>query len=211
MNFVKLDRYSRARALQEALLLSRLSSPFIVKYDSHWQEGSELFLAMELADRGDLKALITRWGERPDIYFASDSAVMETRIMRLFVQICQGLEYLHSQLVLHRDIKPANIFLKRDPFNESDYFIKIGDFGVARKMKFSTELATSKVGTSPYMSPEICQSKPYSFSTDVWSLGVCLYEMCVQRRPFLGDNDNEITENIIRGRYQMPKSGDKIR
>jgi NIMA (never in mitosis gene a)-related kinase len=93
-----------------------------------------------------------------------------------------ALDYLHKAKVLHRDLKTSNIFITRDGN------LKLGDFGIAKVLENSIQNAETVVGTPYYMSPEICQNKPYSFKSDLWSLGCILYELCTLKRAFEATN-----------------------
>ena len=79
--------------------------------------------------------------------------------------------------------------------------IKLGDFGIARVLRNTIDVAKSMVGTPYYLSPEIIEGRPYSFKSDVWSLGVMLYEMCALRPPFEGSSMHYLSLQIVRGRY----------
>lgn len=90
---------------------------------------------------------------------------------------------MHSQSILHRDLKTLNIFLTKD--NK----IKIGDLGVAKILdNIEKDFATSKVGTPYYLSPEVCEDRPYNSKSDIWSLGCILYELCTLKHPFEAKN-----------------------
>ena len=94
---------------------------------------------------------------------------------------------------MHRDLKLQNIFL-----NGQDV-IKMGDFGIARVLNSTFEKAKSMVGTPYCLSPEIVDRRPYSFKSDIWSLGVILYEMCALRPPFEADSMHHLCLKIVRG------------
>ena len=79
--------------------------------------------------------------------------------------------------------------------------IKLGDFGIARVLRNTISVAKSMVGTPYYLSPEIIEGRPYSFKSDIWSLGVLLYEMCALRPPFEGSSMHYLSLQIVRGRY----------
>ena len=85
---------------------------------------------------------------------------------------------MHDRKVLHRDLKSQNIFLMKDNS------VKLGDFGIARVLGNTREKAKTMVGTPYYLSPELVESKPYNFKSDIWSLGVVLYELCALKPPF---------------------------
>jgi len=92
--------------------------------------------------------------------------------MNWMIQIFIGIEYIHSMRIIHRDVKASNIFLS------SYEIVKLGDFGISRMLDNCNEAAMTVVGTPFYMSPELCQNKPYTMKTDIWSLGCLLYELC---------------------------------
>ena len=79
---------------------------------------------------------------------------------------------MHSRKVIHRDIKTQNVFLT------SSNTIKVGDFGISKVLESSTQVAMTVVGTPYYMAPEACQSMPYTSKSDIWALGIVIYELC---------------------------------
>jgi NIMA (never in mitosis gene a)-related kinase len=79
--------------------------------------------------------------------------------------------------------------------------IKLGDFGIARVLKHTVDVSRSMVGTPYYLSPEIIEGRPYSFKSDIWSLGVMLYEMCALKPPFEGMNMHFLAMHIVRGKF----------
>uniref|UniRef100_A0A3Q2NPW9 non-specific serine/threonine protein kinase n=1 Tax=Fundulus heteroclitus TaxID=8078 RepID=A0A3Q2NPW9_FUNHE len=142
---------------------------------------------MEYCDGGDLlKKINTQRG----IPFS------EEQIVDWFVQICLGLKHIHDRKVLHRDIKSQNIFLTSGGMK-----VKLGDFGIARILNNTLEMARTCVGTPYYLSPEICESRPYNNKTDIWSLGCVLYELCSLKHPFEGSSLRQLVSKICRGRY----------
>ena len=104
--------------------------------------------------------------------------VSEAKIWKFFIEMVLGLNYLHSNKILHRDIKTINMFLTKDDK------IKIGDLGVAKTLNQTYNMAYTVVGTPYYLSPELCEEKPYNHKSDIWSLGCVLYELCTLRHPF---------------------------
>lgn len=119
----------------------------------------------------------------------------EKLIWKFFIQMCLGLEYLHSKKVLHRDVKTLNMFLTKDDS------IRIGDLGVAKVLTHTANFAKTMVGTPYYLSPELCEEKPYNAKTDVWALGCVLYEIITHRHPFQSTNQGALILKIIRGKY----------
>uniref|UniRef100_A0A452J7C6 non-specific serine/threonine protein kinase n=1 Tax=Gopherus agassizii TaxID=38772 RepID=A0A452J7C6_9SAUR len=118
------------------------------------------------------------------------------QILAWFVQISLGLKHIHDRKVLHRDIKAQNIFL-----SNNGMVAKLGDFGIARMLNNTMELARTCVGTPYYLSPEICENRPYNNKTDIWSLGCVLYELCTLKHPFEGNSLHQLVLNICRGHF----------
>lgn len=141
---------------------------------------------MEYCEGGDLALLLKQQSNRP---------LKEDKIWKIFLQICLGLEYIHSKRILHRDIKTLNIFLTRDEM------VKIGDLGVAKLLHENADFAQTMVGTPFYLSPELCEEKPYNEKSDIWALGCLLYEMCTYKHPFEAANQGSLILKIVRGRY----------
>ncbi|XP_031195092.1 serine/threonine-protein kinase Nek5 isoform X2 [Mastomys coucha] len=170
----------------EVILLARMKHPNIVTFFSSFQENSRLFIVMEYCDGGDLMQRIQR---QRGVLFSED------QILCWFVQISLGLKHIHDRKILHRDIKSQNIFLSKNGM-----VAKLGDFGTARTLNNSMELAQTCAGTPYYLSPEICQNRPYNNKTDIWSLGCVLYELCTLRHPFESDNLPHLVLKICQGR-----------
>ncbi|ELK34135.1 Serine/threonine-protein kinase Nek5 [Myotis davidii] len=118
------------------------------------------------------------------------------KILSWFVQISLGLKHIHDRKILHRDIKTQNIFLSKNGM-----VAKLGDFGIARDLNNSTELAQTCVGTPYYLSPEVCQNKPYNNKADIWSLGCVLYELCTLKHPFEGNNLHQLALKICQAHF----------
>ncbi|XP_066401043.1 serine/threonine-protein kinase Nek5-like isoform X2 [Molothrus aeneus] len=119
------------------------------------------------------------------------------KILSWFVQISLGLKHIHDKKILHRDVKAQNVFL-----SNNGKVAKLGDFGIARQLNSTTEFAHTCVGTPYYLSPEICENRPYNNKTDIWSLGCVLYELCALKHPFQGNSLHELVLKICRGRFQ---------
>ena len=172
----------------EAIILSKLSCKFIVKYyESFIDEDYNLNIIMEYCDSGDLNAYIESKKKQKKL-------LSENEIWYFFIQISLGLAYIHSKNILHRDLKPMNIFLT------NKNHVKIGDLGVAKILRTNSN-AHSCIGTPYYLSPEVCQEKPYNSKSDVWSLGCILYELCTFNKPFFASNPAALILKIINGNY----------
>ena len=117
--------------------------------------------------------------------------------MRWLVQLLLGLNHIHRKAILHRDIKPANVFLSK-----SRKVVRLGDSGIAKKLREDDDLATTVVGTPLYMSPELCQGKPYTYASDIWALGCVAYEMASGgAKAFDAPGWPQLLVKIVRGDY----------
>eukprot|EP00742_Colponemidia_sp_Colp-10_P008843 GILJ01009603.1.p1 GENE.GILJ01009603.1~~GILJ01009603.1.p1 ORF type:complete len:597 (+),score=75.73 GILJ01009603.1:27-1817(+) len=172
-----MDSASRKLCQTEAYLLQTFDHPNIIKYVETFVEQNELFIVMEFAQGGDLSQLIAA-KRQGGTYFD------EREIWKFFYDICGGLKYMHSLRVMHRDIKPANVYI------DQRGVLKLGDLGLARYFSALSEQAFSMVGTPYYMSPEMVNGQPYSFNSDLWSLGCLLYELANLVPPFHGAHLN---------------------
>jgi len=106
-----------------------------------------------------------------------------------------ALKHVHDRKIIHRDLKGQNIFLTKTDL------VKLGDFGIARVLSTTRENAKTMVGTPYYLSPEIINGKAYSFKSDIWSLGVVLYEMCALKPPFDAQSLTFLAMKIVKGQY----------
>src|SRR5882672_4307218 len=183
----RLSRFER-----EAKLLASLNHPNVAAvFGLHEAQGVR-FLAMELVRGRSLTEEIER-------------GLAPTRVLELAAAIADGLAAAHRQRVTHRDLKPDNIMI------DDDGRPKILDFGLAKlgavaaspdaptiRREATTTQAGSLLGTVSYMSPEQAQGRPVDPRSDVFSLGIVLYEMTTGKRPFGGDNSVSILSSIMR-------------
>ena len=142
---------------------------------------------MDYADGGDLSMKIK---EQNGVLFSED------KILDWFTQVCLAIKHIHDRKILHRDIKSQNIFLTKNGE------VKLGDFGIAKCLNQTQDKTQTYVGTPYYLSPEIINSQPYGFKSDIWSLGVLLYEMCALKMPFDASNLPQLYIKIINCNYQ---------
>ena len=168
----------QARFRQEARAIAALQHPNIVEvYDFGEQQGL-MYLVMELLSDGSLRGLMqkhAREGKPWSLMLAVD----------LVQQAAEGLAYAHSQGMIHRDIKPDNMLLRAVSGVPGRYALKITDFGLARMAEGSMMTATgAAMGTPAYMSPEQCQGAHVDHRSDIYALGVVLYEVTTGYLPF---------------------------
>lgn len=170
------------RFYREARAAGSLSHPNIVTIYEAGEFNGRHFIAMEYLEGQSLRTVLDIEGTLPP-----------ERVVEIGKQVCDALAYAHSKSVIHRDIKPDNIHVLPGGRN-----IKITDFGIARIMEEPGITADGQVfGTPSYMSPEQIAGKPLDARTDIFSLGVMLYEMLTGRKPFTGDTVVTITYNIM--------------
>jgi NIMA (never in mitosis gene a)-related kinase 1/4/5 len=117
----------------------------------------------------------------------------EDVIWRYLIQFLKALKYLHEKGICHRDIKAANTFIAEDGS------IKVGDMNVSKTLNKGN--LKTQIGTPYYMSPEIWHNRPYDFSSDIWSLGCLIYELCALQPPFTGDSFPALKRAVTNGRY----------
>lgn len=170
-----------ARFYQEAKAAGRLSHPNIVTIYDVGKSGDVAYIAMEFLEGRELRDVLNE-----------DPLLPISKVLDIVVQVAQGLAYAHEHGIVHRDVKPANIMVVRDGH------VKITDFGIARMASASVRTQTGMVLGSPkYMSPEQVMGKTIDQRSDIFSLGVMLYEMITGQVPFNGENVNAIMYQIL--------------
>ncbi len=177
------------RFKKEALLSASFHHENLVAIYDFIYTNRNYYLVMEHVDGEDLQTIIEHLAPIPPQI-----------AMLIAMGIARGLEYTHTRNIIHRDIKPSNILISYDGN------VKIIDFGIARD-DLSTRLTLTGmiVGTPAYMSPEQANGDVLTNKSDLFSLGVLLYEMVTGIKPFEGTNQSEVLSKIIRGKYINPQ------
>jgi serine/threonine-protein kinase len=174
------DDDHRKRFSIEAKAAARMQHPNIVTVYELGEDRGVPFIAMELLPGVDLEALL-RAGE----------PLLLTEALEVMVQACRGLQFAHDRGIVHRDVKPSNIRVL------DDGTVKIMDFGIAKLGASGITKTGMMVGTVHYMSPEQVRGQPLDGRSDVFSLGVILYELLCRRRPFGGEGATEVLYKIV--------------
>ena len=160
------------RFYTEAQHAAKLSHPNIVNIYDVGREGENYFIVMELVDGATLAEMMDR-----------GTALPEAIAIDFAAQLCNGLAYAHRQGILHRDVKPANVLVTKDDV------VKLSDFGIARAITTQTMTQAGMVmGSVYYISPEQAQGLEVGPESDLYSLGIVLYQMLVGKLPFVGDS-----------------------
>ncbi|KAH7728280.1 NEK/NEK8 protein kinase [Aphelenchoides avenae] len=155
--------------LREALILKKVSHPFVIGFYDAFRSKDSLYLVLEYAEGGSLENFIAE----------QTGPIPETTILRLFTQTVLAVEYLHAKNIMHRDLKPCNVLL-----NRKRTLVKVADFGISKQLGADELFAKTKVGTHSYMPPEIRLGAPYDLKCDIWALGCILYEMIELKQAF---------------------------
>lgn len=187
----RMSTNAKRLAMEECALLSKMNNPNIVAYFGHFMQDGNLSIVMEHANKGDLSALISK---------ANGKKISEETVKDIFYQLLKAVAYIHKRNVLHRDIKAGNIFLTSAP-DSNFYRVMLADFGVSKVLSSDDALTETLAGTPYYLSPELCNSEPYGKKSDIWALGIVLYELMMLTTPFRGKNLQAVSARITRGKF----------
>jgi len=181
-----------AKFQTEARAAGLLTHPNIVVVFDAGEEDGLFFITMELVEGKSLQNLLDAGQMFP-----------LPRVLRIMEQTCSALQFAHDRNIVHRDIKPANLMLTPDDT------VKVTDFGTAKILQFGTVQQTAHVvGTPSYMSPEQIKGKVVDGRSDIFSLGVVLYEMITGEKPFPGQNITTVIYKIVNEEPTAPRDID---
>jgi serine/threonine protein kinase len=164
----------------EARAAGILTHPNIVVVYDAGEEGGTFYITMELVEGRSLQSLIEEHHSFP-----------LPRAIKIIEQASSALDYAHRHNIVHRDVKPANLMIT------SDDTVKITDFGTAKILRFNTTQTAAVIGTPSYMSPEQIKGKTVDGRSDIFALGVILYELVTGEKPFPGKNITTVIYKIV--------------
>lgn len=180
-------------AQKEISILSKLMHRRIVKMIDSFRLNGSIFIILEYANYGTLESMIS--------YFIKCKLQPHSNLLwSILSQVSDALYFLHSRKVIHRDIKPSNILINKFYVRSNEYLeFKICDFSLSTSITNYGEYISDRatVGTPFYMAPEIVSHEKYDATVDVWSLGVCMYEISTLTKPFTGSNREQLYNNIL--------------
>ena len=180
----ELNEMAWHRFQRESDALRHLNHPNIVRFLDAFREGNFEYIVMEYVYGGSLFDRLNREGRLP-----------LAQALDITMRIASALEHAHSKGIIHRDIKPSNAMLT------PDYAPRLADFGVARlNYHYRVTLPHTVIGTTPYLSPEGCLGEAIDARSDIWALGVMLFEMLAGTLPFVGRTDDVIMHPFSKSR-----------
>lgn len=174
------------RFFREAEAAGRLTHPNIVTIYDVGEEPDLSFIAMDYIE-----------GKSLANYLSVDDLLPVPTVYYLLAQVADALDYAHSQHIVHRDIKPSNLL-----YNASDNQIKVADFGIARITDDSCTKTGDILGSPLYMSPEQLKGDSVTGATDIYSLGVSMYQLLTGKFPFSGDSIANLAYQILHKKYK---------
>ena len=189
-----MDKKEKDDVLNESIILAKLDHQNIIKFFEVFESNKPkhmVNIVTEYADGGDLSEKIKEKKNKNNNF-------TESEILDYFTQICLAIKHIHEKKIIHRDLKSGNIFLMKNGL------VKLGDFGIAKRFQKTMDKAKTIIGTPYYFSPEIINGKPYDSKSDIWSLGVLLYEMMTFKMPFNANSLPMLSVKIMRGQYIPP-------
>ncbi len=176
------------RFKNEAKILARLSHPNIAVLYNYLQNGSDYYMVMEYVEGENLDQLAKR-----------NKTIPYQAVVPMIIQALEGLAHAHSKGVLHRDIKPANLMLT------PSHTIKLMDFGIAKMSDQAKLTQVSRViGTLEFLAPELIEGQQPSPASDIYAIGVTMYELLTGKLPFTGKSDYMLMQEIVKEKPVLP-------
>ncbi|KAF9233511.1 kinase-like protein [Melanogaster broomeanus] len=191
-HLIRKEKMLVALAEKNSLVKLGAGHPGIIHLHWTFQDDWSLFFVLDLATNGEMQARVSQMGS------------LSLSCARYYAaQIVDAMEYMHDKDVIHRDLKPENLLL------DSDFRIKITDFGTGKILESAQERANSFVGTAQYVSPELLERNESSKSSDLWSLGCIVFQMIAGKFAFQGLSDYLTWQKIKSLDYTFPDGFDE--
>ena len=179
IKLIGINRYNKVCILNEIKILLINNNEYLLKCYDIFIHNNKLCLITEYIDGGDL-----------DNYIKSNKNLTDDNLVKIFLEICVGINSLHNNNIIHRDIKPANILIGKNGN------IKICDFGISKFLIYN-KVTNTNIGTPYFMSPEQIKEQYYDYKIDVWGIGCVLYYLLFKKYPFEGNNFQQLKNNIL--------------
>uniref|UniRef100_A0A8C8FL72 non-specific serine/threonine protein kinase n=1 Tax=Oncorhynchus tshawytscha TaxID=74940 RepID=A0A8C8FL72_ONCTS len=183
----------RKDVTNEISILSILQHNNIIAYFNHFMDKDTLLIELEYCNGGNLYDKINQ---------QKGKLFTEEVVIWYLYQVASAVAHIHKAGILHRDIKTLNIFLTKTNL------IKLGDYGLAKKLDSQFAMAETCVGTPYYMSPELCQGVKYNFKSDIWAMGCVIFEVLTLTRTFDATNPLNLCVKIVQGNWTMEVNSD---
>ncbi|XP_055839411.1 myosin light chain kinase, smooth muscle-like isoform X1 [Episyrphus balteatus] len=178
----------RQKVKEEISIMQSLQHPKLLQLAASFESPREIVMVMEYITGGELFERVV----------ADDFTLTERDCILFLRQVCEGVDYMHSQSIVHLDLKPENIMCH----TRTSHQIKIIDFGLAQRLNTDSPVRVL-FGTPEFIPPEIISYEPISFQSDMWSVGVVCYVLLSGLSPFMGDTDSDTFSNITRADYDF--------
>jgi len=185
----KITDKERAELENEININSLFNSRFILKIEDSYQNSKQLNIISEYFEGITLKDFLLH-EHKKDRRF-----LKEEIIWKIFIQLSLAIYRIHIKNVIHRNIKTSTVFL------DTKYNLKLTYFKDAYLLKSENDLCKEEIEPKNYMAPEIFKKEGYNTKSDIWSLGVILYEMCTFNKPFDDENQDNLYQKIINAKY----------
>lgn len=189
LKYIRKDEVVRSESvrniIRERRMLEHVNHPFICNLRYSFQDIEYMYLVVDLMTGGDLRFHISR------------KTFTEDAVRFWIAELGCALRYIHGQNIIHRDVKPDNVLL------DADGHVHLTDFNVASDI-IPGKVLTSKSGTLAYLAPEVYAGKGYDVRADWWSLGVLFYECIYNKRPFEGNSENSLSQQIQAANPKFP-------
>ena len=185
----KISEKEKAEIENEINVNSLFNSNFILKIEDSHKDNNQLNIIIDYFDGISLKKFLLNEQKKTRIF------IKEEIIWKIFIQLCLGIYRIHLKYIIHRKINMSSVLL------DAKYSLKILDFKKAYRLKSDNDLCSEEIELKNYLAPEIWKKEKYNTKSDVWSLGVLLYEMCSFTKPFDDENQEILKDKIIYAKY----------